>query len=995
MIDQYIFRNKYKAALVSFLFGTLLTACVDDNGLSKGTVADSPTIQLRLSTDDLITRAKTGEPAFTGDEKKMHTVDLYFFGSDAIEEENSTALKWVQFTDKTHENNVTINIPNDSISVIFGSDNKCRVYAVVNVSSEEFKASGTDQRKPTLKALRELKAKTPSFAEKFNGFAMFTKAGDGDELTYDATTRTAEGTVKVKNLASKIDIFASFGGEGGIVTGTDPTGKLSGDQKWKIYEGKEGKSNEAFIIDGVQTVPLNGWSDDDYSAGNLTKNLSGDDYFDTRTSETNHYFKASEEKDKEKYPWVIAEPFYSYPNQWSNDALELHQTYLMLKVNWLPYKMDEKDPNVEDWIVETYYKIPINVADGLIIKSRDKLLSNVYYRVKVNINTLGGINYGEPVELKDCSWEALDWGESRLDAEIHEIRWLEITQKQKDVYDGVTYQAIMNNTNSVTLSYNSTHSIYLKKVEMWYWNFNTSNPFDPEEVNVTAYRINKSKTLSGTTKRGELKPEYLSLTKEQIEQIGEENANGFYIDQENQKITFYHVLYPIEENGTKKIYTKIGDKTYSPFFVTFTLAHVDKPDFEKTYTIKQYPGVYVTFEKNTGKTYNTDGYYVSMGRRVSDGGNGSADRLGVYINGGATDTWRSTAGSGFNGSQASNSLQLGGIGGEGRSSNTNMYSIHVTQLSEDDLPVSVVNGASQQPGKIIIHGKGEVDVKFHIGDPRTKFVNNYLAGDEDLIDTEVTQLWTGTSYPNINLVWENTLDNRSAFRKAPATTGDGNAQRLYHKNETSLRYYYPTAEGQLDEQAFMIAPIFRMSSGASEVFIGNSGRSSDRLKRENARRRCAALQENGYPAGRWRLPTIGEILFFKMLQNKNVLPEIFPKDDGKYRSLWTAQYLFKFDQDNSDIRPYSADDSQDHKWVRCVYDDWYWVKQDADGNWVQDNIQNHSVPRQGALETYYPGSAMTSSMRLQYYDKYSADGDMREMFVWGDKEKNNPQEQPN
>lgn len=968
----------YKVILGSFLFGILFTACVKEDGISNEAWAERPTIQLTLSTDDLATRATTGESAFTATEKKMKTVDIYLFSNNATE--GDTPLKWVPFTDKTHNEHVTISIPNESIDTFFGIANQCRVYAVVNVTAEEFEAAGVSHSSPTLAGLRKLKAKTESFAEKFDGFAMFTKDENGDKLKYDPEKRTAEDTVKVKNLASKIDMFVNFGDENETVMGVDPTGTLDGVRKWKIYKGSTDKPNEAYIINGVQTVPLNGWSGQDYTDGELTKGLNADDYFDTRSSETNHYLKASEEADKDKYPWVIAEPFYSYPNQWSNDALEQHQTYLMVKVNWLPYEIDEHAPNVEDEIVETYYKVPINVADGTTIKSKDKLLSNVYYRVKIHINTLGGTNYGEPVELTDCSWEVLPWGESRLDAEIHEIRYLEITQKQKDIYDGEIYNAVMNNTNSVTLSYNTTHSVYLKSVEIKYYNFDTADPYAPELVSVLAYKdINKYNNNRGKPSNYDdlanagIDANVFTLTDDKLvwfEEQGEE-PNGIYIDESNQTVTFYHSVYPLIGDNQSSglpgegkyygVYKRNGDKTYSPYFIKFTLAHVDQPDFEKTYEIKQYPGVFLTFDENSGTTISeTTGKLVPIGFRVSAGDYNatSQGRYGVYVNGGATGSWRTGSNSSW-GDVPSNCLQLGGIGGTGLPNNTNMYVIHVNQLSDDEtVNLSFYDGSTRDNNKVI---------KFHLGDPRTKYVNNYLENDGDLEDVEVTQGWTATDYSS------NSSASRSAFKKVPAQTGRGNAQRWYHKEETSLRYYYPTAEGQLEEQAFMIAPTLRLSSGYTEVFEGrshlslvNDNRSSDNLTRSNARRRCAALQDNGYPAGRWRVPTIGELYFFKMLYKKAVLPDLF----GNTRAYWSAQYLVKFSEDNADIRIYPANALPSHKFVRCVYDDWYWVKDDGVTPDVI-TIDNTTM-----------------------YDTYSTDGDIREMFVWGDKEKNNPQVQP-
>ena len=77
---------------------------------------------------------------------------------------------------------------------------------------------------------------------------------------------------------------------------------------------------------------------------------------------------------------------------------------------------------------------------------------------------------------------------------------------------------------------------------------------------------------------------------------------------------------------------------------------------------------------------------------------------------------------------------------------------------------------------------------------------------------------------------------------------------------------------------------------------------------QNALRRCASYQENGYPAGRWRLPTRAEIEFVMSLSNKGYIPALF---DGTY-----------FDGAGNGYT--SSGGSKDNYGVRCVYDLWFW-----------------------------------------------------------------------
>ena len=107
---------------------------------------------------------------------------------------------------------------------------------------------------------------------------------------------------------------------------------------------------------------------------------------------------------------------------------------------------------------------------------------------------------------------------------------------------------------------------------------------------------------------------------------------------------------------------------------------------------------------------------------------------------------------------------------------------------------------------------------------------------------------------------------------------------------------------------------------------------------EGARKRCAAYQEFGYPAGRWRLPTQAEILFLQKLNHDEKIPSLFGASttDG----YWAAGSLLyvkdSSDKDSfvdlSNVSPgwdgdyitYTQNGTSYRGYIRCVYDTWYW-----------------------------------------------------------------------
>ncbi len=77
--------------------------------------------------------------------------------------------------------------------------------------------------------------------------------------------------------------------------------------------------------------------------------------------------------------------------------------------------------------------------------------------------------------------------------------------------------------------------------------------------------------------------------------------------------------------------------------------------------------------------------------------------------------------------------------------------------------------------------------------------------------------------------------------------------------------------------------------------------------------RCASYQEDGYPAGRWRLPTEAEILFCRLLGEKNLIENPFDSSIGYFAT--SGNYITNSGSFTHDTGNHS---------VRCVYDLWYW-----------------------------------------------------------------------
>ena len=163
-----------------------------------------------------------------------------------------------------------------------------------------------------------------------------------------------------------------------------------------------------------------------------------------------------------------------------------------------------------------------------------------------------------------------------------------------------------------------------------------------------------------------------------------------------------------------------------------------------------------------------------------------------------------------------------------------------------------------------------------------------------------------------NNIYTVNVSNLSALKEAgnhwyiadPRTTETVEIYALRAGGATTaphLTGYRPTRTDASD----IVAPSFKIASfrGATIEDVGE-------ITYEQAKRRCASYQENGYPAGRWRIPTEAEIKFCIYLSTNEKIPKLF---NGTY---WASS--------GNAVNGNGSVVSAAREAVRCVYDAWYW-----------------------------------------------------------------------
>lgn len=350
-------------------------------------------------------------------------------------------------------------------------------------------------------------------------------------------------------------------------------------------------------------------------------------------------------------------------------------------------------------------------------------------------------------------------------------------------------------------------------------------------------------------------------------------------------------------------FLKIND--YSRYEIEFTVLHsgedVNSTVYKQKIKITVYPAIHISteFVETESSGVGARGWLMVNGYATSDAGTGGLGRTG----------------------QASPSA-----GGDDTGSLTTLT---VTQFNETQ------------------------KLKWVIDDPRTYYINNNLAGAADLTDTQdVLGTWAnnepfdGTQTNNsrggvCKTIWEYFPTAEpvywSNYTKYWDPADDGSAR--------SMEYYYPCAEDA--NKGNIIAP----KIVASNYYAYSTPAQS----RQDGRRRCATMQQAGYPAGRWRLPTGAELELLKDLQAAGIIKDIFAREkkndtNGGVGTNWCNRGA------TGDGSHFGGSSS----YVRCVYDLWYWEKVDANG------VSTGRIP---------PG---TNNANWK-------------IFTWGDRPKENPQ----
>ena len=246
------------------------------------------------------------------------------------------------------------------------------------------------------------------------------------------------------------------------------------------------------------------------------------------------------ETDKEAYYHI---PFYSYPNP--ADTENRNDSYLELIIPWYV-----SEGGVSYQPKNYYYRIPITGSDDMV-----ELLRNHYYKVNVNVEVLGSLNPEEPVVLEP-DFLIMDWYSAEISADMQNYRYLVLNEYESYVYNND--ELLMPYVSSSEIDESKTK---ITKVEYWDYHQNES------------YKVTLTENYRQDSKNGN----------------STVNFDDFSVkDAGDNKLLFSHVL---------------TDDDFVEFVITVQTYNKQGVEAD-TWTIHQFPAIYIVGEKNDNGSRN-------------------------------------------------------------------------------------------------------------------------------------------------------------------------------------------------------------------------------------------------------------------------------------------------------------------------------------------------------------------------------------------------------
>ncbi len=903
-----------KKLLIYIALVLVLSACAGIPGI-QSPLGDS-NIQIGVYvagggavTKGSVTQITDGSPGEgTYGENYLKTLDFFFYlegsGDDDGVDYNNQPLPSPKPIYHIHKDNVNANttwtlgeLANRTVlDAIFASSDRCVVYVIANYTpSTPFATQFADQNNYNLKriALRQLVAESVFNKVSTNGEdgepqSCFVMEGSTEiQRTLKSGYYYVSGNVPLYRSASKVRLE---------VTIPESLYDAGNPADYANYPDRRVKDGNGFTWipqpEGMKAVLVHGVKkgiicamDESYSY-----NIASTDYFAEASStdlidvygHAMHLTKTNETSGavvSKSYEHKV--PMYSYPtSDWKGNAN--NETHMMLVLPWARLN-DDGTINV---VKNTYYQIPISVNPT---DPTYQLKHNRYYRMEVTVGILGSFELEDKVNLYPSTYVILDWS-TMNDESTQSVS--NVNMAQTSYLAVATHRDTLNNVTSHGVEYASSHDVTVTVTKIEYLNYKNKivrmARITPSQPNRIYYY-----TQNSTTGEWDVYNSY-------------ETSTGIYAS---------YVANATTKEGYITLTHTIPSSQYTPVNVYVTVSNGVVQDEEIIFT--QYPPISIEGNLSNGYVF------------VKEYSN-SSEVNNIYTDNGE---WIG---------KLNERTGAASLTATGTNTNPMLYSIKISSFSPTDdyilgdPRVSTPSTVAPNWYGSIAYYYNQAEAASH-GSYTTETGTFYFSysewqANQSIITREDET--TSNSYSNFTNNWY--LYNSEANAYGPDSNGYyywrtgsggwGGGNYTYHRRRysyTGTRYvvssgltnYYPTSTGGT---SMMIAP---------EILIASSyGKTTySEMTLDRAVMRCALYQEDGYPAGRWRLPTFAEVKFIMGLSTNNTIPTLFQMDKPDYVGYWCANGKVVANNSGQILLETPGNYTNSSNTApRCVYDLWYW-----------------------------------------------------------------------
>ena len=568
-----------------------------------------------------------------------------------------------------------------------------------------------------------------------------------------------------------------------------------------------------------------------------------------------------------------SKPFYSYPVDLTAVAGSNDEPFLKLIQPWeyvTTIDMGGGDVVVVDRnVVELYYKI-------MLPASVTSLDANTWYQPTVTLKVLGGEASRPTVVTADviqvCDWKKVggDGAESSIsDVAITDSKFIFLENTDIEVERGQKADISFYSSGPVTMSLNNiTYTKYI---------VGASPTSETERSAITDADTRETVYI---LQNGTATSDWTSCTPETWVTYTNDETTGF-----GGTVSLNHTI-------TTNFDDKDADKSFSvtPYVYSLRLTLNADPSVYKDVTITQNPIISVESVVSKGKVW------------VNNKGNHAW-----------TSVWRSYNAS--NNTPNSSDANIAATnyvviksGTFDRPNTGNSTIASMTTVTPDDLNVGYLFPYS----RVFWVGGTTSGTDRHSSPCRFIVKTEPFDNEHSVTDcrVEVTNSSPLGGFVYQALTQHTSKDNYSNVTSGSPITGNNFTSTIV--SGSNVQYKSATDDPNFISPEFMLMSPYGQSSG---IFLGQ------------AIVRCATYQEDGYPAGRWRLPTEAEIKFMVKLERQGFVPHLF---DGYYWSSSGKVYDYVNDVFiNHRTTTSPTNPSQRTTPVRCVYDTWYWGKEEV------------------------------------------------------------------